>query len=160
VINLVAVTQGDEENLHHLMQFYIYEFTVYQEIKLEENGRYAPFDLKPYWSEPNLHAYFIVHDSELAGFALVETGLGTDHHIIREFFIMRKFYRRGFGRAAAEELFDLFPGKWSITQVEKNVPARAFWRKTIHEYTGGNYIERFDERNRSIQEFDTALMIK
>jgi predicted acetyltransferase len=160
LINLVPVCQEDEEILHNLMQFYIYEFTVYQEIKLDSNGRYAPFDLKPYWTEPNLHAYFIVHGSEMAGFALVQSGLDAEHHVIREFFIMRKFYRRGFGKAAAEKLFDVFPGKWSITQVEKNEPARSFWRTTIREYTGGNFMERYDERNRSIQEFDTALIIK
>lgn len=160
VVNLIPVTQGAEDTLHQLMQFYIYEFTVYQEIKLEENGRYAPFELKPYWTEQNLHAFFIIHGGELAGFALVESGTQDAPHIIREFFIMRKFYRRGFGEAAAHKLFDLFPGKWSITQVEKNEPAKAFWRKIIREYTGGNYTERSDNRNRSIQEFDTALILK
>ncbi|MEH7885038.1 GNAT family N-acetyltransferase [Bacillus sp. JJ1609] len=160
MIYLVPVKQGDEDTLHNLMQLYIYEFTVYQEIKLEGNGRYAPFDLKPYWTDQNMHAFFIIHEGELAGFALVESGSEDVPHIIREFFIMRKFYRMGFGKAAAVKLFDLFPGKWSITQVEKNEPAKTFWRKIIREYTDGNYTERYDDRNRSIQEFDTALIIK
>src|SRR5574342_400608 len=101
MVNLVLVTQEEEDTLHHLMQFYIYEFTVFQDIKIERNGKYTPFDLKPYWSEPNLHAFFIIHESELAGFALVESGTEDQPHIIREFFILRKFYRRGFGKAAA-----------------------------------------------------------
>ena len=73
---------------------------------------------------------------------------------------MRKFYRRGFGKAAAVKLFDLFPGKWSITQIDKIEPARAFWRKIIGEYTCGMYTERYDQRNRSIQEFDSAQITK
>jgi predicted acetyltransferase len=157
VINLVRVKQEDELTLHNLIQFYIYEFTVFQEIKLEQNGSYAPFDLKPYWTEPDHHAFFILYEGELAGFALIESG---EPNVILEFFILRKFYRRGFGKMAAIKLFDQFPGKWSITQVEKNEPARNFWRKVIGEYTGGNYIELIDDRNRSIQEFHTALTLK
>ncbi|WP_423406702.1 GNAT family N-acetyltransferase [Heyndrickxia sp. MSNUG] len=160
MVNIVSVTQGEEDTLHHLMQFYIYEFTVFQDIKIERNGKYTPFDLMPYWTEPNLHAFFIVHENELAGFSLVESGSEDQPHIIREFFILRKFYRRGFGKAAAVKLFDMFQGKWSITQIEKNEPAKAFWRKIIREYTGGNYTERSDNRKRSIQEFDTALILK
>ena len=98
-----------------------------------------------------------MHEGELAGFAMVESG---NPNVILEFFIMRKFYRRGFGKIAAMKLFDLFPGNWSITQVEKNQPARYFWRKVIGEYTGGNYIEKFDDYNRSIQEFVTNVKVK
>ena len=157
MIDLVRVKQEDEEILQNLIQFYIYEFTVFQEIKLESNGSYAPFDLKPYWTEADLHAFFIMHDAELAGFVMVESG---DPNVILEFFIMRKFYRRGFGKIAAIKLFDLFPGNWSITQVEKNEPARNFWREVIGEYTSGNYIEKFDDYNRSIQEFITGIKVK
>ncbi|MEH7443943.1 GNAT family N-acetyltransferase [Bacillus sp. JJ1122] len=141
MVNLVPVTQEEEDTLHHLMQFYIYEFTVFQDIKIERNGKYTPFDLMPYWTEPNLHAFFIVHENELAGFSLVESGSEDNPHI-------------------AVKLFDMFLGKWSITQIEKNEPAKAFWRKIIREYTGDNYTERSDNRNRSIQEFDTALILK
>ncbi|CAM3997319.1 GNAT family N-acetyltransferase [Mesobacillus thioparans] len=157
MIDLVRVKQEDEAILQNLIQFYIYEFTVFQEIKLEENGSFAPFDLKSYWTEPDLHAFFIIHEGEYVGFAMVESG---EPNVILEFFIMRKFYRRGFGRIAALKLFDQFPGRWSVLQVEKNEPARSFWRKVIGEYTGGNYIETFDDYNRSTQEFNTALALK
>ncbi|MBT2693799.1 GNAT family N-acetyltransferase [Bacillus sp. ISL-55] len=157
MIDLVRVKQEEEQTLQNLIQFYIYEFTVFQDIKLEVNGSFAPFDLKPYWSEADLHAYFIIHNGELAGFAMVESG---EPNVILEFFIMRKFYRRGFGKIAACKLFDQFPGKWSITQVEKNEPARNFWRNVIEDYTSGNYVEKFDDFNRSIQEFNTGLKVK
>ncbi|MBT2641386.1 GNAT family N-acetyltransferase [Bacillus sp. ISL-41] len=157
MIDLVRVKQEEEQILQSLVQFYIYEFTVFQDIKLEVNGSFAPFDLQPYWSEADLHAFFIMHDGDLAGFAMVESG---DPNVILEFFIMRKFYRKGFGKDAAVKLFDLFPGNWSITQVEKNEPARNFWRKVIGEYTGGNYIEKYDEHKRSIQEFNSLMVVK
>nr|WP_251030398.1 GNAT family N-acetyltransferase [Bacillus sp. ISL-35] len=154
---MVRVKQEDEAILQNLIQFYIYEFTVFQEIKLEENGSFAPFDLKPYWTDPILHAFFIIHEGENAGFAMVESG---ESNVILEFFIMRKFYRRGFGRIAALRLFDQFPGRWSVLQVEKNEPARSFWRKVIGDYTDGNYIETFNDNNCSTQEFNTVLAVK
>jgi predicted acetyltransferase len=157
VIDLVCVKQEEEIILHNLLQFYIYEFTVFQKIKLEENGRYAPFDLSPYWADVDKHAFFIMHEDEYAGFAMIESG---DPNVILEFFIMRKFYRRGFGKMAACKLFDQFPGRWSITQVEKNQPARSFWNKVIGDYTCGSYKESFDDFKRSVQEFDTALTTK
>ena len=88
---------------------------------------------------------------------MVESG---DPNVILEFFIMRKFYRKGFGNEAAVKLFDLFPGNWSITQIEKNEPARNFWRKVIRDYTGGSYIEKYDEHKRSIQEFNSLMIVK
>jgi predicted acetyltransferase len=160
LIELVPVLPEEEEILHNLMQFYIYEFTVFLEIKLEENGKFGPFVLKSYWTEPNLHAYFILTNGEIAGFAMVEIGSGNNPSVVREFFIMRKFYRKGLGKAAAFKLFSLFPGKWSITQVEKNEPARNFWRSTVSDYTGGSYTDRVDDRNRSIQEFTSAIHAK
>lgn len=157
MVDLVRVKQEEEVILQNLIQFYIYEFTVFQEIKLDANGRYAPFDLKPYWTEADLHAFFIMYDGEMAGFAMVESG---DPNVILEFYIMRKFYRRGLGKTAAVKLFDLFPGNWSISQVEKNEPARSFWRKVIGDYTDGNYIERYDEYKRTIQQFDSMVIVK
>ncbi|GAE44356.1 hypothetical protein [Mesobacillus boroniphilus] len=57
MIDLVRVKQDEEQILQNLIQFYIYEFTVFQDIKLEVNGSFAPFDLKPYWAEVDLHAF-------------------------------------------------------------------------------------------------------
>jgi predicted acetyltransferase len=74
-------------------------------------------------------------------------------HTIAEFFIMKKYGGKGIGKTAAKRIFDLFPGKWQVTQIEKNYPAQAFWRSLISEYTNGKYEERYDQRRRSVQEF-------
>jgi len=68
---------------------------------------------------------------------------------------MKKFEGKGVGKVVAKEVFNRFRGKWMITQVEKNYRAQAFWRSLVSEYTDGKYHERYDERRRSIQEFDT-----
>jgi predicted acetyltransferase len=58
-----------------------------------------------------------------------------------EFFVMKKYRQRGVGRKIAYQLFDRFHGVWKIAQIEENMPAQAFWRKVISEYTNGNYEE-------------------
>ena len=55
------------------------------------------------------------------------------------------------------EVFDMFPGKWKVTQIQKNYPAQAFWRSVIGNYTNGNFSESYDEKRKSIQEFDTSI---
>ncbi|WP_423802006.1 GNAT family N-acetyltransferase [Neobacillus sp. SAB-20_R2A] len=157
MIKLVKVLKKEEQILHNLMQFYIYEFSQFiPAISLEENGAYKPFDLTPYWSSPIHHPFFIKKDEEFIGFVLVESATESEPNTILEFFIIRKYSGNGFGKIAANEIFTLFPGKWRVTQIEKNEPAKAFWRSTISKFTGGRFNETTDERRCTIQEFVTV----
>ncbi|HLO12169.1 MAG TPA: GNAT family N-acetyltransferase [Pseudoneobacillus sp.] len=158
MIYLEPVSIEQEQTLHNIMQFYIYEFSQYiPTIKLEDNGSYKPFNLEQYWKNEHLHAFFIKVDSELIGFALVECGL-NEPHSINEFFVMKKYAGKGYGGMAAKELFSMFEGSWKITQIQNNYPAQAFWRKVINQYTNGDYKEYYDENHRSIQEFRSKSM--
>jgi len=159
LVNIISVSKDEETILHNLMQFYIYEFSKYlPNIKVEESGAYKPFDLDQYWTNPNFHAFFIKLKEEFIGFALIENETESSPNSIKEFFIIQKYNGRGYGKIVATELFNMFPGKWRITQVEKNYPAQAFWRSTISKFTNGHYKEKYDENRRSIQEFDTRLI--
>lgn len=60
-------------------------------------------------------------------------------HNIAEFFVMRKYRQKGVGKAAAEKIFDQFPGGWEISQWSNNLPAQKFWQKVVAGYTDGNY---------------------
>jgi predicted acetyltransferase len=157
MINLIAITREQEQTLHNIMQFYIYEFSSYiPAIKLEENGAFLPFNLDEYWTTDDHYAFLIKNDTEMVGFALLKTGIQGKPHYINEFFIMKKFSGKGYGAAAAKSLFDMFPGKWRVTQIQNNYPAQAFWRKVVNDYTNGLYKEYYDEKRRSVQEFDTS----
>jgi predicted acetyltransferase len=153
---LEKVRSEQEQILHNIMQFYIYEFSSFiPAIKLEENGAYQPFNLSTYWQHNNEHAFFIKFETELIGFALVECGINGEPHSINEFFVMKKYNGKGYGAVAAMKLFSMFPGQWKITQIPNNYPAQAFWRKVINQYTNGNYYEYYDSKRRSIQEFNS-----
>lgn len=159
MIKLVKVSKDEANILHNLMQFYIYEFGQFiPTITLENNGAYKPYDLTLFWDSPNHHPFFIKKDDELIGFALVESSADEEPSSILEFFIIRKYAGKGFGKIAAHQIFTMFPRIWEITQIEKNYPAQAFWRSTISKFTGGKYKERTDDSKRLIQEFDTTLI--
>jgi predicted acetyltransferase len=72
---------------------------------------------------------------------------------IAEFFIMRKYRRKGFGRIVAKEIINLHRGQWEVYQMETNKPARFFWKTVIAEYTNGLFIERTEDK-RTIQQFE------
>ncbi|WP_232700109.1 GNAT family N-acetyltransferase [Brevibacillus daliensis] len=160
-IRLERVSFEEQPILHNIMQYYVYEFSKYvKSIKLNDNGMYEPFNLTMYWESSNHHPFFIKVDDELAGFVLVKSKTYTEPSTIEEFFVMRKFKGKGIGKVAAMKIFDMFTGRWKITQIQKNYPAQAFWRGVISEYTNGKYYEEYDEHRRSVQEFDTNGLMK
>lgn len=57
-------------------------------------------------------------------------------NVISDFFIMRKFRRKGIGKEVAFYLFKKFRGVWEIKQTLSNKAAAEFWRKIIEEYAG------------------------
>jgi predicted acetyltransferase len=75
---------------------------------------------------------------------------------VAEFFVMRKYRRKGIGAACAAQAFDLFPRRWEVRQLAANAAATAFWRRAIHRYSDGRFEEALldDERWRGpVQSF-------
>jgi predicted acetyltransferase len=108
-------------------------------------------DLQRWLADPQVHLLTILLHKQPAGFAVVSIrrgsgrpGEATNPFRMTEFFIARPLRRRGVGRAAVRLLFDRFAGDWLVTQSRRNVPAVAFWRRVIAQYSGGRYQERAD----------------
>ena len=89
------------------------------------------------------HPFVIRVNGELAGFAMVKqmTGGEPADYDMGEFFIVRKFRRRGVGARVATDLFARFPGTWEVRQMAAHRPAQAFWRQVIAGYTNNQYQE-------------------
>lgn len=89
-------------------------------------------------------------DDKIAGFVLVNLKdpeiKDQDLHSVAEFFILKKYRKQGIGKIAAEKIFNIFPGKWRIVMLSKNVIAQHFWRKVIKDFTKGNYQEGLGEK--------------
>ena len=169
-IEIVKATRRDTPVLRHLYELYCHDFSEYTQSDVTDAGLYTDDAfLSDYWREPNWSSYLVRVDAKLAGFAwvlqttlfrmediealgkteetrfLAEIGFLnsalTYHHLIEEFFIMRKYRHNGVGEYVADYLFDLFPGIWEVSEMVENTPAQAFWRKVIGRYTGGKYVE-------------------
>jgi predicted acetyltransferase len=156
----VKLTKASRENIsvmENLMQFYIYDFSEFVELDVKEDGLFEPYaSLQEYWDKENERfPYFIKVGERYLGFVLVKyiTLSDRNYFSMAEFFIMKKYRRKGIGRSIAEQVFNMHKGQWQIYQKESNRPAQVFWRKIITDYTKGQFKERI-EHGKRIQEFE------
>lgn len=141
-IALMAVSAAEKSVLRQLMELYCYDFSEYDGADVNAHGLYGYGYLDHYWTESTRHPFFITVDGKLAGFVLVSDycyDLAENAHSVSEFFVMRKYRRRGVGEVAAQEVFDRFPGRWVVMQYLSNTPSLRFWERVIGEYTGGHF---------------------
>jgi len=156
-VEVIRAGRGQQKLLHGLLSLYLYEFTPYTGEDVNASGGFEYGWLPRYWSEAERHPFLILAGEAVAGFALVRDQRYPDgemtHHMA-EFFILRKYRRQKVGQRAAWAVFDRFPGRWLVSEMEENTPAHAFWRKVIAGYTGGNYQEtRIEEWEGPVQLF-------
>jgi predicted acetyltransferase len=145
-IELTKATLSEKPVLANLLELYLHDFTEYDGADVGPDGRFGYDFLDAYWTEAARTPLVARVDGNLAGFALLKRGstLLNDPDImhVSEFFIMRKYRRRGAGSETARRMFDLFPGRWEVSEMAANLPAQAFWRKVIGAYTSGRFEER------------------
>jgi len=146
-VEVLPATWEDKSILRRMIELYQYDFSEFDGADLDAHGSYGYAYLDYYWLEESRHPFLVRVDGKLAGFVLVrdQAYLPGNQRSIAEFFILRKYRRRGVGRQVAFHIFDLFPGKWEVTEIEANLPAQQFWRRVIGEYTGGKFQETWLE---------------
>ena len=158
-LTLDEATEAQAEVVDRLLQLYQYDFSEIEGGVIDETGRYPYIGPWTDWTTRDHHAFLVRVDGELAGFALVkpcpDDWSDEPSRLLHEFFVMRKFRRRGVGREVARRLFDHLPGRWTLQQSPHNDGARAFWRKVLTEYTGGRY-DDVVVNGRPTQRFDSA----
>jgi predicted acetyltransferase len=144
-VTIQPATRVDMATLGNLVQLYCYDFSEIIDLEMSEEGIFPSGSLDAYWTDDWRHAFLIRVDAKLAGFAFVHarSRLTSTPGIfdMAEFFVLRKFRRRGVGALAAFAAFDRFRGDWEVRQRSTNANATAFWRRTIGSYTQGNFKE-------------------
>jgi len=124
--------------LRQLTELYIYDFTEIVGGDVDEEGSYQDAPPFAFIEDPLVHSYLIRVNGKLAGFAMVYlvsriTG-ERDVRDMNQFFVLRRYRRGGIGRKAAHLVFSHYPGRWEVRQLEANIPAQLFWRKTVERY--------------------------
>ncbi|REK75137.1 GNAT family N-acetyltransferase [Paenibacillus paeoniae] len=150
MISIEEVGYEQKSVLQNLLELYKYDFSEFDsDDDINSNGLYGYMFLDHYWTEDGRYPFFIKVDGKLAGFALIRNmGAAEENNVVysmAEFFVLKKYRRLKVGQTAAHQLFDQFPGSWKVAQMETNIPAQAFWRKTIDRYTHGNYNEATED---------------
>ena len=143
---LVRIAKDSEKDLvHRLDQFYLYEFSRYMPdvYKIAADGLFHEGDYLKYWEDSNKYPYIIRHQSEIAGFALVED-FGT-HFLMDQFFVMLKFQGAGVAKSAAFDIFDNHRGIWQVESLISNPKSEGFWPKIIAIYASGKVKKSIQE---------------
>ena len=143
-VDLAEAAPADRPVLDRLLQLYEYDFSEYGGIDLDSTGAFETLDTAGVWG-PDDRVFFLRVDGRLAGFAYVTrhasyAGDG-ETTLLAEFFVLRKYRRRGVGERAARAVFDRFPGRWELATARGNEGARVFWRRVIGRYAGGAFVE-------------------
>jgi predicted acetyltransferase len=138
--------QLQEKNvIFRLLQLYLYEFSEIEGFDIGADGLFLYEHLDSYWSDPSSFAFLIYVEGRIAGFVFVNSYTclpeSRSARSIAEFFVLRKYRRKGVGKTAAFDVFNRFPGKWEVRQILENEGGRQFWRKVIEAYTRGKYEE-------------------
>ena len=154
-VRIVPVEWDQKPILRQLLELYNYDFSEFDDEDIGELGWYGYKYLDHYWTEEGRHPFFIRVATasgdtgggagKLAGLVLLNqycyVQKGPEARSIAEFWVMRKYRRRGVGKAAATLVFDRFPSKWEVLQHGGNRPSYLFWEKVIDRYTGGQYVK-------------------
>ncbi|MEK3886223.1 GNAT family N-acetyltransferase [Bacillus sp. FSL K6-3431] len=150
-IELSLVSYEDKTILYHLIQLYRYDSSEFDDHVLNQHGLYLYKFLDHQWTDEYRRPFIVKIDGEIAGFVLVSldlpkefTKLSTSDktNVISDFFIIRKFRRKGIGKKVAFSIFNQFRGGWEIKQTISNKTANVFWKNVINEYTGTSTYKR------------------
>ena len=149
-VEVIPAMREQQPVLANLLQLYIYDFSEFLDLATGPDGRFDYPWLPLYWQQETRFPFLVKVDGNLAGFVLVSKGslISGNPEIwdMAEFFIMRKYRRRGIGAAIAHEIWRRFPGAWEVRVLERNVAALPFWETTIKAFAGTGVEAFFDEQ--------------
>ena len=132
----------DRLPIFRMLELYQHDLSDVWDQDLDGHGEYG-FALDKYWNTEGCHPFVASANGKYAGFALVDQSvrIGTEGYWMDQFFVLKKYRRKGVGDLLARSVFSALPGRWEVGQMPQNQAARAFWRKVIGSYTGGRFRE-------------------
>ena len=150
-IEVVPAAPEQQQTVANLLELYAHDFSEFHEVELGEEGKFGYPDLPLYWSEPDRHPFLVRIDGKWAGVILVkrESQDPTNKTAwdMVEFFVVRRYRRRGVGTAIAHEVWRRFPGPWQIRVMQANVSAHHFWERAIAAFAGDALHSSLIEKN-------------
>ena len=63
----------------------------------------------------------------------------NDDYEISEMFVLNNYKGKKIGEEAVKKIFNIYKGNWVIKAVPLSPLAESFWKKTVKNYTNGNF---------------------
>ena len=123
---MAPVAEADKVVLARLLELYRYDMSDFRPYVLSPHGTYEYRYLDVYFLNDDREACFIKVDSELAGFTMTRM-LRNNTRCVAEFFVVKRWRRRGVGTAVAAGLLARHPGRWEVAVDDANTAGQAFW---------------------------------
>ena len=139
----VRVADPDERlPVYRMLELYQHDLSDIWDQDLDLHGEYG-YALDRYWQRSDCWPYVFRVGGQYAGFALVDrrVRIPGDEFWMDQFFVLKKYRRRGVGSTAAIAVLDSHHGRWQIGQMAGNLAAQAFWRRLVASYTRAGYAE-------------------
>jgi ribosomal-protein-alanine N-acetyltransferase len=151
-ILLSPASIADYPIIQNMASYYAYDVSEYMGWPQQNDGKHSiGMDFIKYWQAENTFPLIIKYQDELVGFVIIDknvSDLSNDFNIA-QFFILRKFKKKGIGRHIAFQCFDKFFGNWEVFVMPGNEGAYRFWRKIIKAYADN----KFEEYTRTVNQF-------
>jgi predicted acetyltransferase len=150
-VTLRLAEPTDRPLLDGLMQLYFYDFSEMEpegsaQMDVDAAGRFGPYPyLDDYWREEGRVPLLIEADGKPAGFALINRHSHFGGFVERnmgEFFVLRKYRRRGVASEAVRQVLAAYPGRWEVAVVARNAAAQSFWPRAIAAAPNVSELER------------------
>lgn len=146
-VSVEKVTLNEKNNLEKLVQLYLHDLSLYFSITFDSKVCEYEYDLNKYFDKN--YAYFIKSDNDILGFVLIDDNLECNYEI-SEMFVLNNYKKKNVGEEAAKKIFDIYKGNWTIKAVPLSPIAESFWKKTVNNYTNGNFrLEHTGKYNRA-----------
>ena len=138
-IELVLVPEAQKAELACIVDEYLKEHGGFQETRTgpETVADYIYFP--EYWREPGRYPYTINDGSQVVGFVLVRTVFEEPEccYQLSDFYILPALRRQGLGKIAVSLLWGMYPGRWELQLLARNVVAKDFWSRCVSEICAG-----------------------
>ena len=141
MIRLDKVLLEEKELLFRLLQFALYDGSLYNTNKIGEDGLFPYKWFDNYFTDDDRDAFFIRDDDKIVGFVMINQFMKKcdNGHSVAEFLVLPEYRRNHIGKKVAYLVFEMFPGNWEVEPIEESNEACRFWENVVVNYTNNKF---------------------
>ena len=141
MIRLDKVLLEEKELLFRLLQFALYDGSLYNTNKIGEDGLFPYKWFDNYFTDDDREAFFIREDDKIVGFVMINQFMKKcdNGHSVAEFLVLPEYRRNHIGKKVAYLVFEMFPGNWEVEPIEESIEACRFWENVVVNYTNNKF---------------------